>query len=1760
MSTRRAFYSVPLIVLPALTLAAQVDDLHSRMLKDFQVPIRWDNVEKLPSWCLDQEVRTEKHASLRIFVLKPGRSLYVSLRASSYLRVKAFGATSGLQDLEVGVTDGSGLVGETLPLRVAKTEERVFGPNLDHPVLVRIHRPEKATGVMKLALFRTRQEFVPDLPPYRFEVPLDSVRHKLGTLGTWGTLPFWELNPGKLHPIRVAGPARLAVRFKVRLDAPLPDSTIPVHLAWTLDGAPARNELVESSTGNETPVFVDGKSAPLGRDEICYFDIPAGVHTLALGSDVPLLVRPLRQRKSDYLFTGNEVKPRVETLQKELTQYPAIKGSEVLARAQSTAQDNRYRDAGTAGVGALESFALGKIDDEGLQGTLQHFRDAHTYFLNLVPQALSATPLGEPSLKNQYLHAPQIEDEWNPERLRSASQAGREALLDQLPQGLFHPLAGGKPKGLVYDLPERSAPARLRLLVDGSSRGLQARFWVQCDAQAPRLFVLGERVQIPPTSLDPTIAELGLALTGERFGYEAQPTLAFGATLYRPAFPLVDGGSLDFPLPQNVKQIHIWREDEGARPIWLSLQLQASQPYLPTETSFSSALDGKVPNASTLLRTALDTELPLELRPWLPLIRWVQAQDRTLREGVGLDPAALARLNAPEGSGAASIMAQALKDEASGQWARAIETWIKAYASGTRKERITIHAALISDLMKMGEPDLAVQRLRLALLGAEDAALRISAQLKLEEIYRDTKDVAALEALLGASVLRDPAALEKLARFQVEQGQSKMALLTMLLIPGEQRPKELLAQVLYQERWIRSLHRLLDGMGNVPDRWIWEGVLALNDGEWDIADAFFSRAGEHGVAWTTAHREARRIAADLRSPDSRIREGAQRDWETWNQHRPGAMGWRQEPQLVVDAAGGCLLRAVQFETQDQAFLTSLKRPVRLKFVGPLKLRLEVHPLHAQNGKEPLEGWLEVRSGEGKWVQPFLDNFPNPALEVAGHSELLPGMAIYREMDLGPGLQEIEVSTGAQASALMVLAYRSVLPAGPLPERTLETMAAPFRAPLDPPLKARSWKPGRPGAIFLQEDRNPNYKVLDAETLRTQWRRSEAKPEMLVGSPSAALPPSAVALNKGDAKGLLGSPCVDSVEAFQDRINALAYLAEREPAFQPAALAEAERMASLKPQRLELAIALERLRRQTIWTPVTSVLSSAGLSTIPLTDWAPEVPSLMVRRSLEAVTGAREILLGGPDVLTFTLQSLKPVTLRGKLSMAEPGALPPQPVSVLLNLDGKTARFTLNPESPAIEVKQRMLAGRHGLQIRLDQPLKGQFVKLQFLEGLGAGEMEQPDRSYQVATAREPVRVHVEGPAWLRCDCLHNGRTDVSFQSIAAGGRDLEFRPPAGEAEAFFRIFTEEIEPGRPVPEGRPTKRTVIPVLPQPVPVADPPYAAPVHLQDAYSLGGQEDGSWLFTSRAVNRRDAENSEKTAQAERFAEFKLSHSYWDDLTRSYREFGVLGRVHEYGQAPGIEVSKNQYYGVGGLEGHWERSPWNSPLLFQVDGNLFAQSAKAGHSALGGMISADVAAPTELGPRTIQIPQFGILGRFMAANLTSINHRYELDQDIWTPFKEHHLKELTLSETLSHSPWLDTQWNIKFEVQGWVRARPVDEGSASMEWRQRLGCFEATVGGEAAWFRTTPKANEFYTRTSFDAGLEWHHWFAHQDGLRLRLDSRYDREFREWSGAFGLSWIFGNGRGLKDASPGWPTFRNIEYRELSKKSNNRIVDASHE
>ena len=202
MSTRRAFYSIPLIVLPALSLVAQVDDLHSRMLKDFQVPLRWDNVEKLPSWCLEPGVQREKHAGLRCFVLKPGQSIFVSLRASSYLRVKALGSSSGLKDLEVGVTDGSGLVGETLPLRVSKIDERVFGPNMEHPMLVRIHRPEQASGDLKIALFRTRQEFVPDLPPYRFEVPLDSVRHKLGTLGTWGTLPFWELNPGSPRRIR----------------------------------------------------------------------------------------------------------------------------------------------------------------------------------------------------------------------------------------------------------------------------------------------------------------------------------------------------------------------------------------------------------------------------------------------------------------------------------------------------------------------------------------------------------------------------------------------------------------------------------------------------------------------------------------------------------------------------------------------------------------------------------------------------------------------------------------------------------------------------------------------------------------------------------------------------------------------------------------------------------------------------------------------------------------------------------------------------------------------------------------------------------------------------------------------------------------------------------------------------------------------------------------------------------------------------------------------------------------------------------------------------------------------------------------------------------------------------------------------------------------------------------------------------------------------------------------------------------------------
>src|SRR5262249_30623511 len=83
---------------------------------------------------------------------------------------------------------------------------------------------------------------------------------------------------------------------------------------------------------------------------------------------------------------------------------------------------------------------------------------------------------------------------------------------------------------------------------------------------------------------------------------------------------------------------------------------------------------------------------------------------------------------------------------------------------------------------------------------------------------------------------------------------------------------------------------------------------------------------------------------------------------------PGPFAWREEASAVVDCLGARQVYSIDRDLYVPAALAAPQRPVRIQVPGPVRLRLEVRPLHPRGSTAPLDDWISIREpGLLRWV-------------------------------------------------------------------------------------------------------------------------------------------------------------------------------------------------------------------------------------------------------------------------------------------------------------------------------------------------------------------------------------------------------------------------------------------------------------------------------------------------------------------------------------------------------------------------------------------------------------------------------------------------------------------------------------------------------------------------------------------------------------------------------------------------------------------------
>lgn len=1646
--------------------------------------------------------------------------------------------------------------------------------------------------------------------------------------------PFWRLEAQPATRFQVRGPVRLALEHRLRYPPPETETRQGYRVYARLDGRPW--QVLEFVSGLDTrqAVWVDHCAESLGRAQTGYLEIPDGQHELMLESTHPLYARLLAQAVPDYLLPSLNAPTLTAVQARDL--HPVEHGSIwdlgpaqlarplnqlTLAEEERTAlrlgRDNTYRNGGLIAAMALRRSALAHREDPTLTNGARDLAGKFTFYRNLLPA-------GKPSTTPQrvvWSSEPQLLALEDRARARVIAQRFDESLLDALSKSYFIELpAGGE---LEYQLPERDGPGLLRLAVDTPELTAANTFWIRYDDQPWQpLHVVAP--ELAERSFLPGVGETAVAVLGRQHGQAAATTLtAPFAALHSPA-PLVRTAMVETPLPADARRVRL---HGGDRPLPVALQYSASRTYALSEAEYLEAArrlgpepvfgqfkellhaafeiqEHPTPPATPTIE-ARDAHLELD-NHWLPLTRWLRELAKRQIGTLVRDPSGPAPTAAP------TTASRARRAEDAGAALPAIELWSQLARAPTAPLRAAALSGQTRTLGRLNEESMAELLLRGAIRHETDAGVRDWAVAELLRRYRAAGDEDNLLTLtaLAAAQNSQPQRLRDWVSVLLEQNEPHYALMVALAMPPADWPAADVARAAYVLGWTRVLDLAIERLPDAAQQALWRGYRAQRLGDYPGAEASWRKAGAPGQALAQALTQGLAIRRRLASGgDATTRERAVTDWNQWRMHHPGPWVWQLADDLIEDHAGTLQLYSAERNLYAQGYRAETQRPLRLAVYGPTRVRIRarvVHPAGTPLDTPPVDDWLLVRDGDHVERMPMTDDRPSQNFTIVGGAGV-PGREVDLDYSVGAGLHLLEVTGRQRPLVAEVDSWRPEEPLLVLPELTPLAVAAAVLTHNEQ--RAPTVDPG-PACGETGEHTSPHDPL--AHTLLPVRTIAECRvdnPRLPITAPprpqDALVRPTLLRLSALEPRGLTWPlPPPTPEQELRARLIALLWEVEEDPSRLAPQLPHAEQAVAAQPGVPGVEALMRRMRARADWEPVASITQSAGLRAMQLLGWQPETPSLRVRSALATPVSPDEQVLAGTEQLGLLIANPTPSHLRIELQTTDVRYLPAQPLTVWQRLDDRPEqRLTLSPAAPTGALALDIPPGQHVLHLGIVAPLANQFLRVRVAEQRdGATRPVTGDlkRYFHVATAAEPLRLRVEGPAWTRIDEWRDGSLDTRYRYFGDGVHDLELKPAPGQTEALLRVHRQVV---RAVARETSPPRVVqvVPGVIATAPVTVPTAVVPQRLAtlDRYPLGNQQRGTWSVGTTfahalpnpgqsqyggavlvpAVPAVPPQGPFAAAQAaaaaaaaacgnqggaacamqnlvplaqrtapipdnyvELFGTWR-KHVPWRN---DYYQVDILERTHEHG-SPTI-----------GARLYWHHQTDWQQVSFRLGWEGYAQQSRA--MGWNSTVLGEITQTRELGPKTAHRPSLSFFNTVLQQQRGWVYRPGYIDDDVFSPFKYFHPRGLVLADTLTHRPWLDTLWQFSAGVtsdEKWNLFDP-EQAGAKVAWKQLFGELEAELAyqyvhyvgqGHHNWNRT-----QSAQRDALLGNLNWDHTWGGKGMLRANLALQYSLYFRQLGAWLSFEWFPDHGRGYRDFRPGQVEFRDLRERRLPLDFNDQL------
>lgn len=583
---------------------------------------------------------------------------------------------------------------------------------------------------------------------------------------------------GEPTALRLMGPLRLRVETRL-----LPEETSalyrPYRVDWSLDGRAMRPLTFEESWDLRRAFrWAAGGTAGVTGAQSGYIDIPEGSHVLrfapsramllradALGGSlarpgsnaspglskaVAAATRTARGRWTDVTWGVLEGRP-VRPLS------PDMPAAELEHHARNLARTNSLSGGGMLAADMLRAKALETPQVRAVAAAAERFSGAYGFYRTLEPlngygrgQALWDTP-------------PQLMEPAETPRTGPSEAVPGEVLLASLVSGRFHPVPARG--ALDYVVPERTASARLRLIVDRGGHDAPVRLRLKADGHAPLVLDLDPRMRGFNGLLATSPAAIGLGRAARAAGITED---AFArAALAADGLPRAGRASLaslDLVLDHPVSRLRLSAESASGRPVRVALAARASRhsrldppAYLAERNTlgpdaarhlFFHGLDAAIgcarwlsePAACDIAPVGGDRDAQAELyNDFVPTLRLLRSRERLVFDAVREAPAVAGTGGVRDPVQAARLTARGRAWLEAGQPLAALEDFTHALAFAPEGRGSVALEGQVAALDALGETFLPERLLRRAALDC--GGLGPAARAGLAERYAAAGDL-----------------------------------------------------------------------------------------------------------------------------------------------------------------------------------------------------------------------------------------------------------------------------------------------------------------------------------------------------------------------------------------------------------------------------------------------------------------------------------------------------------------------------------------------------------------------------------------------------------------------------------------------------------------------------------------------------------------------------------------------------------------------------------------------------------------------------------------------------------------------------------------------------------------------------------------------------------------------------------------------------------------------------------------------------------